>query len=622
MEWLTSRTVPISVKGLLLGVLLACAFSLYHFTIAATIHMYSDTLSDSGPGEESNHTILFTTTVPIPPNGFIRFTPDVTGFSVPAIDFDNENVQVFVDSGSGFTERVATTTPSATEDGVTIVTGAGGHIEVTLNSTTGIPANAEVRMLIGNHTTNGTSTDAAIMNPSATGTFNYIIEAGEGSEVSQVNGKYAIVDKVYVGDVDTRETDPPIRYNGGPTGDISGTTVAVELALNTDEFSRCRYSTDAETPYFSMTNEFDQSLFSVIHTKVISVSASTTYAFYVRCIDDEGNANIDDYTIGFTVLPVPSGIPGEEGETEGEGTGTGEGAGDAEDGSGDPSGDDATSGGGSTGGGGGGGGGGSGPSSGGSAGGGGLEGVNKPYQSGDAEVIISGYAFPRSKVVFLVDGKIADEVTSSANGEFSVTLEEIARGAYSFGVYGVDKNGTRSGTFSTTFTVTGSRVSSLSNIYVLPSVKVTPDPVTPGEMITVSGYTIPSATVTIENQSDKSSAGMKTFTTTSDSAGAWSTQISTSGFSQGTYKARAKAKQESGISTNFSTYTFYGVGQAKSTGGSSDLNRDSKINLTDFSILLFWWNTNGGSSNPSADINSDGKVSLTDFSILIFNWTG
>jgi hypothetical protein len=104
----------------------------------------------------------------------------------------------------------------------------------------------------------------------------------------------------------------------------------------------------------------------------------------------------------------------------------------------------------------------------------------------------------------------------------------------------------------------------------------------------------------------------------------WSLQIDTNGFSNGTYKIRAKAKQLTGLllETNFSDYTFYGVGQAADVPLNPDLNRDGKVNLTDFSILLFWWGGNGGNSNPPADINRDGKVNLTDFSILLFNWTG
>jgi hypothetical protein len=156
----------------------------------------------------------------------------------------------------------------------------------------------------------------------------------------------------------------------------------------------------------------------------------------------------------------------------------------------------------------------------------------------------------------------------------------------------------------------------------MPSIKVTPDPVNPGTVLKVSGYSIPNAAVTIENQNDKTSATLKTFTTASDSNGAWSVNIPTDGFSIGTWKVRAKAKQESsGISTNYSNYTFYGVGQPV-TQRTADLNRDGKVNLVDFSILLYWWNTDGGNSNPPADINADGRVSLTDFSIMLFQWTG
>jgi hypothetical protein len=586
--------------------------------------MYSDRISDSAPNEEANHTITFTTTADVPPGGFVEWTPHDGVFTIPVSDFDIDNVEMFVDTGSGFTLRSATTSASATDDGVSITTGTSGSIRVDLNTSEGIPSGARVRLLVGDHTTNATSTDAGILNPSTTGTYNYFISTGDGMATEVVRGHYAIVESVYVGDVDTTETIPPVRYNPGPTGDISGTSIAVELSLRTDEFARCRYGTVPNIPYFSMGTEFSQSGYSVIHTRVISVTASTTYTFYVRCIDDEGNFNIDDFEITFSVLPPPTGIPGEEGETEGEGTGSGEGAGDSDPGSGDPTGGDDSSGGSSGGGGGGGGGGGSGPSSGGSSGGGGFEGTNKPYQSGDGEVTIRGYAFPNSKVTALVDGQKTGEVTASGSGVYEITLSEIARGAYTFGVYAVDKNNTKSSTFSTTFTVTGARVSTLTNINVMPSVRITPDPVNPGSPVTISGYTIPNATVTIENQNDKSSASLKTFTATSLATGAWSIEVDTSGFSQGTYKARAKAKQEGGlgVSTNFSDFTFYGVGEAKKAAGSSDLNRDGKVNLTDFSILLFWWNSDGGNSNPPADINSDGKVSLTDFSILIFNWTG
>lgn len=591
--------------------------------LASSISQYSDTISDSAPSEISNHTVQFTTTVAIPAGGYVRFIPEAGDFTIPAANFDSDNVELLVSTGSGYVLRSSSSTVSATDDGVTITTGTSGQVEVTLNSTTGIPAGASVQMLIGNQTSLATTTDVGLTNPSATGTYQYLIETGGGTP-SSVGGLIAIIDSVYLPDVDTTETVPPGRYNGAPSGTLSGTSLSVEVSLNTDEFARCRYSTASGTAYFSMTNEFSGTSFRTVHTADVAVATSSSYTFYIRCIDDEGNFNIDDFSISFSIPEYPDGVPGSDGTEEGEGAGTGEGDGEADPGVGDPSGGDDTSGGTSGGGGGGGGGGGSGVSSGGSDGGGGFEGADRPYQSGDGRVIVNGFAFPRSSVVILIDGAIAERVTADGTGDFTATIDAIASGPYTFGVYAIDANGVRSSTFSTTFSVTGSRGSTLSNINVMPSVSVSPDPVDPGDTLTVSGYSVPNAIVTIENQNDKSSISLKTFTTTSDSRGEWSLEIDTNGFTTGTYKVRAKAKQEADdlVSTSYSDFTYYGVGEQAAVPQSSDLNRDGSVNLIDFSILLFWWNTDGGTSNPPADINQDGNVSLTDFSIMIFNWTG
>jgi len=619
------RLAYIEWKSLLLIVVSLCfSFIGIPETLhAGTIHEYRDTLSNSAPSEYSNHTIIFKTTVPIPAGGFVRLVPEVNDFTVPATDLDHENVELAVATSSGFINRSATTTASLTEDGVSITPGTNGNIEVTLNSTVGIPADAYVRLRIGDHTTLSTTTDLGILNPSATGTFSYTIEAGDGGTTASAIGLVAVIESVRVGDIDTREFDPPMRFNGAPTGTISGTTLAVQMSLETDEFARCRYSSASGTPFYSIGTEFSSN-FTTVHAVTFSVATNTTYSFFIRCIDDEGNINTDDYEITFTVPEFPDGSPGDDGDNEGEGEGTGEGSGDSDPGDGDPSGGDDESGGSSGGGGGGGGGGGSGESSGGDDGGGGFEGSGKPYQSGDGRVIITGYAFPQSTVYVLVDGSIAESVSANSSGSFSVTIDEIARGAYTFGIYAVDRQSVRSSTFSTTFTVTGGRGSTLSNVNVMPSIKVTPNPVTPGQALTVSGYAIPNAQVTLENQQDKSSASLRTFTVNSDGSGYWQTTLDTGAFRNGTYKVRAKAEQFSGdlVKTNYSGYTFYGVGQQADVPRSSDLNRDGKVNLIDFSILLFHWNTSGGNSNPPADINGDGKVSLTDFSIMIFNWTG
>jgi len=230
-------------------------------------------------------------------------------------------------------------------------------------------------------------------------------------------------------------------------------------------------------------------------------------------------------------------------------------------------------------------------------------------------------AFPNSSVSILVDGKAAITTRTNGTGAYSATIDAIYKGVYTFGVYSTGGDGVKSSTFSTSFTVTGGKTSELTNINVPPSVSVSPNPVTAGQALTVSGYALPNATITLQNGTAKGSP--TEVTAASDGSGRWSATIDTGRFTNGDYRVRAKAAQTNGASTNYSAYVPYGVGGKASTGPlNADLNRDGKINLIDFSILLYWWNSNGGNSDPSADINADGKVNLTDFSIQLFNWTG
>ncbi len=607
-------------------------------TEARNVAEYSNTISDSKPGAFANHTMRFTVTKAIAPGGVIDIQfPSDFSLATSALTFTERNVELYVNGVA----RDATTTPSATVDGVTITRGGGGSIQYTLSATEGIAAESELELRIGNHaslslpaitsystSTGTTTTDADIRpieNSDTVGT--HFIDFSVSGASEPVYGQFliAVIPGVTAG-ADTTETVPPFRFNGAPTSTVGGTTLFVEISLETDEFAICKYASTPGVDYNVMTETFDTTGI-IEHSSVVPTIRGQLNVYYVRCLDDEGNFNTDDYLIAFVVNDAPTGQSTEEGDVEGDGTGTGnDGSGDGAGGggtTGESDGEANTEGGTSGGGGSGGGGGGrSGPDSEGETGGG-LESSDGPYPSGDAEVIISGYAFPGSTVYAIVDGAAAANARAGSSGSYTITISEIARGAYTFGVYAVDRSNVKSSTFSTSFTVTGGRTSSLSNINVMPSIKVTPDPVSPGQTLTVSGYSIPNATVTIENQRDGSSASRREFTATSDGNGSWQATIDSTNFTRGTYKVRAKAKSTAGaIETNYSNYTFYGVGQSADVPINADLNTDGKVNLTDFSILLFWWGRDGGNSNPPADINRDGTVSLTDFSILLFNWTG
>ncbi len=623
---------------LCVGAVLAFVGLLYttvQLVSARNIIEFKDTLSDSGPSEYSNHTFEFTLNTDVSPSGYIELVPP-DGFTIEATStFSFRNVELIVDG----VPRNATGTASPGVDQVDITPGSPGLIRYTLAPDSGLSQGDEIELRIGNHTsdsyvfsetyssTTGTTTiygDISILNSSDVGTHEFDMEIYDGGLVANAGFLIAIIERVSTLNVDTREQIPPYRFNPAPTSSVGGTTLSVEISLETNEFAWCRYDTVPGTDFNSMVNLFDNTGL-IVHSTVVAVVPSSLQTFYVRCIDDEGNYNIDDFLIQFTVNDAPTGQSNSDGDVDGDGTGTGnDGSGDGSGGggtTGESDGEQPLEGGDSGGGGSGGGGGGGGGGGSGSTAGGGFESTDAPYRSGDARVIISGYAFPNSTITILVDGDIADTVRSSSNGSYEITLDAIARGVYTFGVYGTSPDNVRSSTFSTSFTVTGARTSELTNINVMPSIKATPDPVEIGQTLTISGYAIPNSTVSIEN-AKKNSRIPATFTATADSSGRWSTTVNTGNFSRDTYQVRARSEASGGISTNFSQYTYYGVGGAADTPLNADLNVDGKVNLTDFSILLFWWNSNGGDSNPPADINRDGRVTLTDFSILLFNWTG
>ncbi|HMO78318.1 MAG TPA: dockerin type I domain-containing protein [Candidatus Paceibacterota bacterium] len=618
---------------------LLCVLALYpDLLLARNITEYKNIISDSAPSVAANHTFSFKLGTSIAPNAYIEITPPV-GFEI--VDLPHfvaeRNVELFVNGIA----RQSGATAGVTTDGVEIFSGSPGMIRYTLNSTQGIGAGANLQLKIGNHTSKslvysveyststGTTTTEAdvkpIINDSTTGTKRFQLEIYDGGMVADAGFVIAVVDQVGLGPADTTEEIPPLRFNGSPNAPITGVTLSVELFLETNELAICKYSLVAGTSYQAMPFTFTGTGL-IYHTVVVAVTPATYNEFFIRCIDDEGNFNIDDYVIAFAVSEVPTGQSNTDGDVEGDGTGSGNDGSGSGSGSGGESGDSngiAPSQGGTSGGGGsgGGGGGGSGSTSG-SSGGGGFESTDAPYRSGDGRVIITGYAFPRSEVHVLVDGKVVTNVRAGNDGQYSLTVDQIARGAYTFGLFALDNAKVRSSTFSTSFSVVGARTSALSNINLAPTILVSPNPVNPGQTLTLSGYTQPNALVTLENEKDKSPATKQTIEVTANSDGAWTTTVNTANFSNGTYKVRARSAQAGGVTTNFSNYTLYGVGQEAVKEINADLNRDGKINLIDFSILLFWWNSDGGTSNPSADINGDKKVNLTDFSILLFNWTG
>lgn len=257
---------------------------------------------------------------------------------------------------------------------------------------------------------------------------------------------------------------------------------------------------------------------------------------------------------------------------------------------------------------------------GGSTGGGGSSGSGgRDEELGDTQVTIQGKAFPNATVTILIDGTSVGTVRTNSKGEFTFNTETDP-GTASLSFYASDNAGTRSATVNTTFDITQGAVTNVNGILIPPTIRTANANVNPGDVITLSGQTVPSVTVevVVDNNAQK-------LTTTSDASGNWSLQFDTKSVSVSEHTVKARFVTGANALKTESIYgtalqLFVGV-KGKATSN-SDLNRDGKVNLIDFSILIFWWGTAGGNSNPPADINGNGKVGLEDFSILLFNWTG
>ncbi|MFM2330856.1 MAG: Dockerin type domain [Candidatus Parcubacteria bacterium] len=541
---------------------LACAlfFACAPSADASMLSFVRDLISTSAPTTGASHAIEFTVAQAIPASGRIVVVPE-GAFSFP-VGFNVSDVSLLVSTGGPYAPRTLASAQSATEDGVTIVSGSSPSISFTLNTTDDIPAGSAVRVALAS-----TSTDAPV-NADTLGSYRIRINTflGNGATLDYGTAMVAIVAPVSasVGIVQHE----PLRTNGEPSGTIAAGSSIIELSLTTDELATCRYATTTGVVYGSMTHAFTPSIGSVFYTDLTGFQNNTSYSFYVRCISTQGLANTNDYPISFTLSPTPASntsSASSDSSSSGNNNGTGQ------------------------------------------------------YPFGSqvlylGSVELSGFTSPGASVTVLQDGSVAAVTSADSSGRFDTTVPNLERGLYTFSVYATDSRGVKTSADSETLTVNQGSANLISSILLPPSVAVTSNTVAVGDDITVSGATSPGAKVEV------SAVGNPLLlTATSSSAGSWSVVIPGKTLSKGSYQISARTIKSADSISNYSTplKLTVGAGAVGACNSSSDLNGDGKVNLIDFSIFLTNW---GG--GPQGDFNCDGNVNLADFSIMLFNWTG
>jgi len=244
--------------------------------------------------------------------------------------------------------------------------------------------------------------------------------------------------------------------------------------------------------------------------------------------------------------------------------------------------------------------------------GGGGGGVLPP----ETKVILQGKAYPSSRVTILKDGKVTATIIADAQANFNLGISDITAGIWTFGVWAEDKEGRKSLTFSFTTNIISGVTTTISGIFLPPTIDLSETFLQRGETLNILGQSAPKSEISIIVNSPK----IITKKTIAENDGTWFYSFDTTPLEDGSHLSWAKAISPEGLSSTFSQALSFNIGK-EITGliKESDMNDDNKVNLIDFSILLYNW---GIPKNPNADLNGDGKVDLVDFSIMLYRWTG
>jgi len=235
-------------------------------------------------------------------------------------------------------------------------------------------------------------------------------------------------------------------------------------------------------------------------------------------------------------------------------------------------------------------------------------------------VQFTGLAAPGARVAISRDGSSLVVNTANSQGIFSFTLVDQPVGQHEYDITAEDTNGEALASQTFIFNLQDGGSTTVSGIFLGPSITLDQTEIDLGESVTVTGTTIPNADVTIVFTAGSSTQ----IEVQSAENGRWTRTLSTDELlGAGQYAVRARAVSSEEVVSAYSNSLNFLVNPADpfSFCVTADINCDRSVNLIDFSIMLFFWRQENP-QNPRADINRDGIVDIVDFSIMLFQWTG
>ncbi|KKT87446.1 MAG: hypothetical protein UW95_C0015G0019 [Parcubacteria group bacterium GW2011_GWC1_45_14] len=101
-----------------------------------------------------------------------------------------------------------------------------------------------------------------------------------------------------------KDTIAPTLSNGIPNNQtLSTTTTSTNLSASTNELATCRYSTNPNADFASM-SIFENTNSTAHYTLITGLNSNTTYNYFIKCVDAAGNIDGNDYHLTFSVDKV------------------------------------------------------------------------------------------------------------------------------------------------------------------------------------------------------------------------------------------------------------------------------------------------------------------------------
>ena len=97
------------------------------------------------------------------------------------------------------------------------------------------------------------------------------------------------------------DTTSPQRSHAQPDKDLPSNTRKTMISLETNERAICKYSTVSGMHYDSMNRVFSETDKTFHSTEVTGLFEGEEYKYYIKCIDQSGNKNTNDFKIAFEV---------------------------------------------------------------------------------------------------------------------------------------------------------------------------------------------------------------------------------------------------------------------------------------------------------------------------------